>query len=207
MDTIENLKSERRKLVDNLTDASGLTAIKAIDKQITTLEREYLLKQINGKQQRLREMALQAWECEQPDNDITCNDGSFHSVKIKKYPKLAALQYGHATFEDNRLTIIRINGEKFRMFNVKYEYNKPNEYTRPSTFAEFLELNSIMQKDMTIQQFNELIEKNNAINAQYEDAIKVFNAQQKELDMYNLSAWGLFSQQNAGHTYKYINNK
>lgn len=201
--TLEQLKAKRQELVNNLRDSRDLNPIRKIDSEIKALEREQLLKGVNSKQQRLREIARQVYECEQPDTDITTNDGSFHAVKVKQYPKLAALQYARATFRDGHMTEIKIGRDSFNIFNVKYEYSKPNVYTRPETFKEFLELNSIMVEDMTLQAFNDVIAKNEEANKQFYEAVKVLSAKQDELKLHALAYWDLFRQENARHIYKY----
>lgn len=194
---IEKLKSEERQLIDKLTRENKediYPKLDAINKEITKQKRLALLDKVNARQTRLRELARQAWEAETPTNDITTNDGSFHATKVKKYPKLSALKYAYAKFQDGLMTELRINGEKFNMYAVKYEYSKPNEYTRPKTFDEFLQLNHIMAKDMTLPEFEALIEANKKINETLESAIKAASAAREKLNMYSLSAWGLFNQ-------------
>jgi hypothetical protein len=212
MNTLETLKAEKAKLVEILradfTQRDDVfLKIKDIDAQITQAERVKLIENVNAKQKRLRDIAAQVWECEQSDKDITNSDGSFHAVKVKKYPKLAALQYASATYKDGLITEMRVNGERFQMFNTKHEHGQPTQYTRPESFIAFLELNSIMTEDMTIEIFNAIAAKCAEINAEFKEAVKKFDNQKDSLNMSALSYWGLFGQQNAGHIYEYTPNK
>jgi len=104
-----------------------LNALEAEKKQVQRIE---TLSQVNMKFARIRGIAMQVWECEQPTEDITCNDGTLHKVKARKYPILASIPYLYVSFKDGVLLDITSNGEKFRMYSVKYESGKPNEYTR-----------------------------------------------------------------------------
>ena len=182
--SIETLQAEKKKLIDKMNPENFekiRPLLHQIEAELKREKRQKLLNNVNEKQSAIKEMARQVYECEQPEIDITCNDGSFHSVKIKKYPKLASLKYAYANFKDGRLTELRINGNRFNMFKEKYEYNQPTEYARPETFEDFLELNNIMPEEITLQQFEAIIQANKAINEQLEAAIKQADKGRKEL--------------------------
>lgn len=202
------LLDERSRLHAELNYQNGDTIIpllKENERQLKALERAAMLERVNGKYARLRELARQAYECEQPTEDITTSDGSFHKTKVKKYPKIAALEYAYGLFKDGLLQEIRINGEKFQMYSTKYEYNKPDEHTRPATFAEFLELNSIPQADITEQQYTELCDKLNALNTELRANIEKYKAGLNALDVHLFNYWGLIGQSNM-HLYEYTPN-
>jgi len=206
--TEDQLLSDRKQLVEQLDGTNHkevYAKIKNIDAAIKELRKVNLLKKVNGKYSRLRQLALQAWECEQPTEDIITNDGSFHKTKVKKYPKIAALQYASATWEDNKITKFNINGETFYMFRTKHEYNKPTEYTRPETFSEFLKFNTIPENDITIEQYNELCSKLNELNEKLKKDIESYNNGLKELNTSSFNYWGLVGQHNV-HLYEYTPN-
>jgi len=184
----ETLKQQRTELIDQIRDVKNIARVK-------------LLERVNREQSEKRELAAQVWGCERPETDITCNDSSFHSTKVKKYPKLAALQYARGKFEDGKLTEIRVGRETFRMYGTKYEYGKPTEYTRPETFEDFLKLNGIEPAPITIEQYNELISKAEAAHEQFQKAVKEFDRQNDALNLYRYNSIGLFDQQHAGHIY------
>jgi len=205
---IDNLRIEKRKLIESIrldrSDKKLIEKINSIDFEIKKLEAINLVNEVNGKQNRLRKLAAELWGCEIPTSDISNSDGSFHAVKVKKYPKLAALKYAYVReFKDNKIIEINVNGERFRMHKCKYHSNNPNEYTRPDTFEQFLELNSIALKDFTIEEYIELSEKINAINKQFEGAVKLFEEQKDALKLHDFSHFGLLNYTNAGHIYKY----
>lgn len=213
MKTKEQLTSEKNELIqklnktfDSTADTEILAQLKANETELAELNKMELLRQVNAKYSRLRDMAKLAWDCEQPTEDITTNDCSFHKTKVKKYPNIAALQYASAKWQDNRITEIRINGERFSMFRVKYGYNKPNEYTRPETLAEFLQLNSIPETEITIQQYNDICSKLQELNAQIDADIKKYNEGLESLKIHTLSHWGLVGQNNT-NLYKYSPNR
>lgn len=201
MNTIEQLQATNRELMQDIP--ANLNKIRANDEKIKQLKRSELLTRVNNDQRRKREIALLVWNCEQPDHDITCNDGSFHSTKVKKYPNLQSLQYARAKWEEGHLTVISVSSEKFNMYHAKYEYNKPTVYTRPESFEEFLKLNNIMLADMTLDQLNDIEQRNQQAIDEYKKAIEKFDKTKAELNLYSLSSWGLFSQRNAGHVYEF----
>jgi len=165
--------------------------MKAKEAELKEANTLVLLNEVNGTHSRLREKAKLAWEAEQPSEDITTNDGSFHKTKLKKYPKIAALQYASAKWENNRLLVIRINGEKFTMFASQYEYNKETVYTRPATFSEFLDLNSIPENEITIEQYNAMAEQLTALNEKLQKDMESYKDGLKALEIHSLSHWGL----------------
>jgi hypothetical protein len=205
----EELRNEISELVKGLRfndpdSKSTLDKIRALEAEIKNLDRIALLSGVNGKQERLRALALKAWECEQPSEDITTMDGGFHKVKIKKYPNLAALPYTTASFKDNRLVSLSINGEKFQMHHQKSEYQKETEYTRPETFEDFLNLNAIMVQPLPIEEFNEFCDKLDAENKKIEERIKEYKATLNALNVPRLNYFGLVNQRNS-HFYQYEN--
>jgi hypothetical protein len=202
---IQELQKESEQLRSKLNASNYETTLRLmqdIDKQITALKFAQLLNGVNSTQQRKREAAAKAWQCEQPTEDITTASGEFHKVKVKKYPILGSLEYCRAKFEDGFLYELRLNGEKFAMYEKKYNGNNPTTYSRPASFAEFLKLNHISGEDITAEQ---LAEVNNAIKEANEDFKKYREAYDKkmnDLNAYSLNCWGLISQQ-AQHFYMY----
>jgi hypothetical protein len=205
-DKIQQLKAEINSLLNSKLIEQNLPKIHELEAQIKDIRLTDKLTSINREQERKRNLALLAYNAEQPDTDITTNDGKFHATKVKKYPNLAALEYCHAKYREGKYTELTINGHSFSMYQTKHQYNKPTEYTRPATFQEFLQLNSITEKDITLQEFKNLQERNTKINAEFQAAIEKFDQQKKELEMYFYSHIGLFRQENAGHTYQYSAN-
>jgi len=198
---LTKLRSSR---IDNYDEIMPL--LRDNELQLKHLAKVELLRQVNTKYSRLRDIALQAWECEQPAEDITCSDSSFHKTKVKKYPKIAALSYTSAKWEDSRIVELRINGEKFRMYRQKYEYNKDTEYIRPESFTDFLALNSIPAKDITLTEYNEISEKLNDLNIELKTNIEKYKNSLESLNYSNLNYWGLIGQHPL-HLYEYTPNK
>jgi hypothetical protein len=203
---IEQLKKEISTLVNGNLTEEKLTKVREIEAQILDIRLKTKLDSVNAEQKRKRELALLAYNAEQPEIDITTNDCKFHSVKVKKYPNLAALPYCTAKFRDGKYIELTLNGHTFYMFRTKHEYNKPTEYIRPATFEDFLKLNSITERDIYMIEFKEMLEANEKINNEFKEAVKKFDSQKKELEMYFFSHIGLFKQQNAGHIYEYSAN-
>lgn len=206
---IEKLQNEIKNLVsskDWFINENNVKKVKDIDAEILNIKYSERLNAVNREQQRKRELAKMAYEAEQPETDITTNSGELHVTKVKKYPKLAAIKYLTAKFKDGKYIQLTINGERFYMFTEKHEYNKPTEYFRPKTFEDFLKLNSIAPADITIDEFRAMDEKVKEINKEFQDAVKKFDQQKKDLNLYFYSHIGLFKQGNAGHIYEYTPN-
>jgi hypothetical protein len=180
----------------------NLAKLKALDKELSELNLHQLLKDINAEQERKRNFALQAWKCEEPTEDPTNADGSFHKTKIKKFPILAALQYGRAKWKDGVMKEINVNGHKFDMCQTICESGKPDQYKRPETFKDFLILNHIMPEPLTMEQYKKLKEEMEKANAEIDEAIKKYDQKRKELKTNSFQSWGLIEQRNT-HFYKY----
>jgi len=206
--TKEQLIAEKNRLMNELNYVNGdtiLPLLKDNEMAIKELNKVDLLKKVNGKYTRLRSMALQAYECEQPSEDITVNDGSFHKTKVKKYPKIASLQYASAKWEDNRITQLTVNGEKFYMYQTKHEYQKDTIYTRPATFSEFLALNTIPENDISIEQYNAMAEQLSQLNTKLQKDMEDYKKGLEVLKISSLNYWGLVDQHNV-NLYEYLPN-
>jgi len=209
-ETLAELQNQHRELLNQLRELSPieerpelLKELKRVDGKIQALRAEKLLRDINMKQERLRELALTAWNCEQPTEDITTADGSIHKTKGKKYPVLASVPYLYLTFESGCVTRITINGERFTMCRANHEYGKPTTYTRFETFEAFLAFNGIMAAPITPQQFADFSQKLAEANAKLEEAVKVYDATREALNVYLWQHIGLVDQSNT-NTYKYL---
>jgi hypothetical protein len=209
MENLEKLKAERSELLNKYTISADadhidllLVEIKRIDTKIQDIKQLQLLEMVNGEQSRKRDLAKLVWDCEQPSEDITCNDGSLHKVKAKKYPKIQALQYARLKFEDGHLIEINANGHRFAMYKQKYEYKQPTTYTRPETFSEFLELNGIEAQDITPEAFAQFAQKLTQANEVLEKAIKEYDIVRSNLKTCQMQYIGLVSQSNK-HLYIY----
>jgi len=206
MKTLEILKTELSGLIDILRGTYGTEEHKSILEKIRAKEAEIkeakmiqVLARVNREQNELRTAAKQVWECEQPETDITTNDGSFHAVKVRKYPNLAALKYARATWKDGKLWEIEIGRKRFQMFQY-------SDNTRPATFEDFLRLNSIMPEELTLEAFKEAEAQNAAANAEFQAAVKKLEATRGKLGVSALNYYGLFAQRSAGHIYEYSPN-
>lgn len=209
MKTSEQIKqqmNDARELL-NLPDnfQKYLSIIKPLEAELKEAKIRELLARVNERYNRLRGMAREIWECEIPSEDITTADGSFHKTKVKKYPKIAALQYLRANWENDRITVFNYNGERFSMYRIKYEYGKPNEYTRPSSFEDFLELNLIPLREITIQEYKEKEEKLNEANEKLRAALKEYSQTRERLEIYKWNYWRLVGQHNLNE-YEYKMN-
>lgn len=209
MNNVQDLQREMQNLRISLTSENyeeTVNKMRAIDKQITAAKIAKLLSNVNGKQKRAREAAAQAWECEQPSEDITTNGGDFHKAKVKKYPKLEALKYVSAKFENGFLYVLHVNGEKFTMYETKYEHGKPTEYTRPKTFSDFLRLNHISPADITAEQFKEIANTIKEANEEMQKHIEAYSKKMDILKAYSFECWDLIHKK-AEHVYLYHTNQ
>jgi hypothetical protein len=201
MNTVIELNEKKKELISKLRfggkkDDELLNQIREIEQQVKQIERVKSINDINLKYSKLREKAAKVWECEQVTEDITTEGGSFHKTKVKKYPVLASLDYVRGKFKDGVLFEISLSGESFRMFNVKCEYGKPEQYSRPASFALFLELNSIPLKDLTLQEFEQIETKLNELNSNLEKAISEYKLGLEFLNASSFRYWGYLGQSN-----------
>lgn len=204
----EQIRQKINELRPQLNDSDPkqiLEQMRELDKQLTAAKRAELLQRVNAEQTRKRELAAKVWACEEPTEDITTNDGSFHKVKVKKYPKLAALSYVHASFKDGKLTQINYNGEKFRMYKIQGNYNAPDIYTRPDSFADFLELNGVMREPLTPEQFTDICDKLKEAKEELQEHIKQYQQKLAALNYSALAYYKLIGQ-HAEHVYTYTPN-
>ena len=206
MKNLQELETEKRELHAQLDNRENfkevLAKLKKNEAQITEVKTAQMLERVNVEQAKLREHARLVYDCEQPTEDITCNDGSLHKVKAKKYPKLAALGAYCLEFKDGRLTELKKDGKTFYMFRTKYEYGKPTEYTRPATFEDFLKLNGIQPAEITRAQFDTFEQELNAANEELKKAIEKYDNTRRMLDTYAMQSIGLVNQSNQ-HLYIY----
>lgn len=200
MKSIEQLNQENQTLLTQLRSEYKekdykpiLAAIRANEAQLKTLKREQLVANINKDHQTKRERALKVFNCEIPNEDITCNDGSWHKVKVKKYPNIATLNYSSGHYKDGLLLYIRVDGHKFELYHEIYG-NNTKEYKRVESFEDFLSLNKIMVKDITIEEYNELSAKLEALNAKIEEQVKHFEQEIKNLNVYTFDVFGFLEQ-------------
>ena len=204
---IENLQAKKMEIIKNLRSGNDaqteLDELRQIDKDIKDLKRQIVIKEVNRKQSALRDIAKQLFECEKPTTDILCNDGTFHAVKVKKYPKLGALKYVRCKYEDNKITEIEVNGNRFRMYKSIYTYGQKTTFEDVKTFEEFLQLNSIMREDITIEEYNQLTLNCENINNEFKQACERFAHQKKELGLSRLDYYGLLNNNSVGSIYEY----
>jgi hypothetical protein len=213
MKTQEQLDTERRELQAELSNLRGaedakriIAALNANSSESKQLKRVQLLARVNREQARLREIAAQVWECEQPSTDITTNDGSFHAVKVRKFPKLAALENARAKFENGVMTQLNVDGHRFYLVTSKHEYNQPTVYTRHESLTALIAFHSILPEELTIDKYNKLAEDCERINAEFEEQVKMFDAKKNQLNLSLFAHCGLLDNRNAGHVYKYLPN-
>lgn len=182
-----------------------LQQMRELDQQLKQANRNELLERVNKQQTQKRELAAKVWECEETAEDITTADGSLHKTKVKKYPKLAALNYVHAEVKDGKLIVINYNGEKFRMYKTQSSYNEPTIYTRFPSFVEFLEFNGIMPEPMTAEQFTEICNQLADANTEIRQQIEAYKAKLNKINSSALSCYGLIGQ-HPEHFYTYTPN-
>lgn len=198
MRTIEQLKEEKTQLISQLRiGATGedkiFEQIRTIEDQIKQQKRIELINKVNREQASKREHARALWSCEEVLEDITTENGSFHKTKVKKYPLLASLQYIKAKYKNGRLLEITYQGETFKMYHTAYEYGKPDQYTRPESFTAFLELNRIMTKDITLEEFNNNAREIEEAKKELEKQIEDYKTRLKAIDIHNLEEWGMIT--------------
>ena len=164
-----------------------LEKFKAKELELKQAARAEFLADTNRRHDKLRALAVKVWACEQPTEDITTNDGSWHKVKVKKYPNIAALEYSYGKFREGKLELIHVNGEKFRLLKWIND-------SRPDTFEEFLSINYIMPAPITLEQYEAMNEGLKAAEQELKAAHETYSAKINALDYSIMNSYGLLNQ-------------
>jgi uncharacterized protein (UPF0216 family) len=211
MEKVRELEDQKRALINemrgNVDYENILPKIRKIEDQIREERIKARLNEFNRKQEKKRNWALKVWEAledQQPHVDITNQDGSFHAVKVKKYPGLAELakEHARAKFKGHLMTEIRYQGEGFQLVETDYK-NGETSYNLINTFKKFLEVNSIQESDLTLEEFKKMLKDIEVFNLELEAAIKKYDQGLKDLNASFYRYHGLLDQDN-NNVYKTI---
>ena len=195
LEQLKDLKTEavNKLRIDYTQDKELIKTINAIESQIKELRIIEGLKAWNQKMTDHREKAKIVFDTEVVTEDITTSDGSYHKTKIKKYPKLAALEYCRGEFKEGLLLVIKYSRYEFKMYKSEYSSKEPTKYIRPETFIEFCTLNSIPD-NLTLQEYKDKVEALNVAHNKLQEAISEYKKETESLELYKLKYSGLFDQ-------------
>jgi len=135
--------------VNTIEEASK--AIKKAQQDKKKLDFKTKLEAVNKEQEKQRKILKDCINIDFPKHeDITNNNGSFHSSKAKKIESLQNIldkyNYVSACYKDGLYTSIKISRYEFRLFKQVHEYNKPTKYLPFESFEEACEYNGIKAK-------------------------------------------------------------
>lgn len=190
---LENLKNEISKLRNELSGSFELRSdiisqIRDVEKEIKEEEKKIFLSNFNKQHQQKRDLAKIIFDIEEIDiNDIT-NDRKVNKQKIKKYPNFFKLEYCYFDIWKNLVHGVNYKGEKFKLY-----YYHEGEQKRISNFEELLKINSIQSKDLTLKEYNKILNDLKKAEEKLKNEIQKYNDFKK--DYYFLNNAELLSQQ------------
>jgi hypothetical protein len=199
---IENKMSDLRLELRGQEHEQAILKLRELDNELKELKINKIIDDINREQQNKRECARIAYEVEHAPESVINNDGSFHATKVKKYPKLAALKYATATYQNGLMYQINIGRERFTMYKTLYKHGEETKYILPVDFNDFLKLNGIMQEPLTRKEYNRINSELEKANNEMDQAIKKYEEARAALNISQFQNWGMIEQSNK-HLYIY----
>ena len=154
---LETLKNEIQNLRDQLTGSLEsrselISQIRDLEQQIKEENKKLFLSNFNKQHQQKRDLAKLIFDIEKIDiNDIT-SDRKVNKQKLKKYPNYFNLDHCHIEIWQNLVYSFSYKGEKFRLY-----YYDGSEQKRILNFDELLRINSIQPKDITLKEYNKIL--------------------------------------------------
>ena len=154
---LESLKNEIQNLRNQLngsleSKSEIISQIRDFEKQIKEENKKLFLSNFNKKHQQKRDLAKIIFEIEKIDiNDIT-NDFKVNKQKLKKYPNYFKLEYCYFEIWQGLVNAIKYKGEKFHLY-----YYDGSEKKRILNFDELLRINSIQPKELTLKEYNKIL--------------------------------------------------
>jgi hypothetical protein len=154
---LESLKNEISKLRNELCGSFELRSdiisqIRNLEKEIKEENKKLFLSYFNKQHQQKRDLAKIIFDIEEIDiNDIT-NDRKVNKQKIKKYPNYFKIEHCYIEIWQNLVYSFNYKGEKFRLY-----YYDGSEQKRIINFEELLKINSIQSKDITLKEYNKIL--------------------------------------------------
>lgn len=154
---LETLKNEIQNLRDQLTGSLEsrselISQIRDLEQQIKEENKKLFLSNFNKQHQQKRDLAKLIFDIEKIDiNDIT-SDRKVNKQKLKKYPNYFNLDHCYIEIWQNLVYSFSYKGEKFRLY-----YYDGSEQKRILNFDELLRINSIQPKDITLKEYNKIL--------------------------------------------------
>ncbi len=133
-----------------------------------------------------------------PTIDITCQDGTIHGTKGKKYPELMKLQEDTWTiymeYKDGVYESITVEGKKVRLMQPVYKTGEDTTYKPFAVFEEFCDFNGVSTKDISVKKALSNIEKIKAESEKMKKLMERYSDKISSLDGYRLNTIGALYQ-------------
>lgn len=190
MEQVQQLTAQLRELVVNRFDEPDFQdKYNALQKQIADVKRLEHYTKVKTDNDRKRKQAERVWAVISqglPNEDITTNSGSLHSVKAKKYPHLVAGD-------------VRIQWDETRNAYTKAAGYYTGHYIDNGlrycdTLEDFLSVNNIEPEGMTFERFCEVEAKAMQLNAELDAAIKHYKSEIDRIGAASMQYLGYFRQ-------------
>ncbi len=202
-DRLISLLDDPTVTVDTIEEAAA--AIKQAEQDKKKAEFKTRLDSVNKEHERKRNLLRKWLEVQFPKyEDITNQDGSFHSTKMRKVYGLVELvtgSYVRAKFESGNYVEIKTGRDSFRLLKSEYKYNEPTKYIPFETFEEACEYNGIKPKKVSFSNAWSNAQKIEKEGEKIRELIKKHGEKVKSLDKYFLESENLITRLSEGSLY------
>lgn len=189
---IETLKKELSNLRDNLlqnwdTREEKIKQIRSIEEQIKKEQKNVFLNNFNKEHQKKRELASIIFNIEKINIEDVTSERKVNKQKIKKYPKYFNLEYCYLEIYQNLVYSVSYKGEKFKLY-----YYHEGKLKEIETFENFLKVNYITPKEITLKEYNKILNDIKKAESRVKTEIEKYNNFKK--DFYFLNTANLIRQ-------------
>ena len=180
--------------VDTIDEAAA--AIKQAEQDKKKADFKTRLDSVNKEHERKRNLLRKWLGIQFPEEDITNQDGSFHTTKMRKVEGLVELVTGgyvRAKFEYGNYVEIKTGRDSFRLLKSEYKYNEPTKYIPFETFEEACEYNGIKPKKVSFSNAWSNAQKIEKEGEKIRELIKKHGEKVQSLDKYFLESENLIT--------------
>jgi len=214
MKNLEQIRLDRlnSRLTSLLNDPSAtaetideaVAAIKQAEKDKKKANFKARLEYVNKEHEKRRNLLRKWLEIDFPNEDITNQDMTFHSTKMRKVEGLVELVTGGyvtAKFENGHYTEIKTGGGSFRILASEYKYNEPTKYFPFETFEKACKHNGIKPEKVSFAKAWSNAQKIEREGEKIRELIKKHGEKVESLDKHFLESENLIDRLSEGKLY------
>lgn len=215
----EELRNKRNELREFLGDAGLFKQLKdeefkkrydQMSNEIDKLEKERetvgqitAIERYNREQAEKRAILKKLLDTERPVEDITNQDGTLHATKVKKYPKLEAINKELWNFsmiqnKADKWIEARTSGDNYRLMFWEYK-NSETIYREFENFEEACKHNGIELKPLNVKKELRNIERLKDETEKMRKQLEAYSERCKKLNGYTLSSIGAIERRQEYH--------